>query len=119
MIVLVCGGRDFANKSLLYTALDSVPFTITKIVNGAAKGADKLSTKWAKEKGIPFQEYPAEWNKYGRAAGPIRNSQMLQDEKIDFVIAFPGGTGTRDMIGKARSAGIQVLKVKVISKDTE
>lgn len=116
MIVLVCGGRDFNNKSLLFEALNSVPFTITKIVNGAAKGADKLSTEWAKEKGIQYVEYPAEWNKYGKIAGPVRNSQMLQDEDIDYVVAFPGGRGTEDMIGKAKAKDIEVLRVRVTSK---
>lgn len=111
MIVLVCGGRNFYNKSLLYSALKAAPFEITKIVNGGANGADKLSTIWAKEKGIPYVEYPAEWNKYGRRAGPIRNAEMLELENIDYVIAFPGGKGTEDMIKRAEAKGIKVLKV--------
>jgi hypothetical protein len=48
----------------------------------------------------------ANWDKYGKAAGGIRNQQMLDENEIDTAVAFPGGTGTKDMIKKARKAGI-------------
>lgn len=111
MKVLVCGGRNFNNKKLLFNALDSLPFSVTKIINGGANGADKLSTEWAKANQIDYVEYPPDWKKYGKAAGPIRNSEMLLLESIDYVVAFPGGRGTQDMIKKAKNAGIKVLVV--------
>jgi hypothetical protein len=61
-------------------------------------------------------EYPAQWHKYGRAAGPIRNQQMLAEGKPDLVLAFhddiDGSRGTKDMVNRARRAGV---KVEVIS----
>lgn len=113
MIVLVCGGRDFQKKSLAFDALDALPFKITKVINGAARGADKISSLWAKSRGIDYQECPADWNKYGKAAGPIRNSQMLSEFDIEYLIAFPGGTGTEDMIKKTKAAGIPVVRIRV------
>lgn len=113
MIVLVCGGRNFKNKGLVFHALDNLPVNITKIVNGAASGADKLSTLWAKERNIKYQEYPANWKKWGRAAGIRRNAEMLALEKIDVVVAFPGGKGTADMVRRAKEAGVKVIKVRL------
>ena len=67
--------------------------------------------QWAKEIDIPCWGFPADWNSYGKAAGPIRNKQMLDEGKPDVVIAFPGGTGTANMIMQATKAGVKVVKV--------
>ena len=119
MIVLVCGGRNFKDKVLLYKILDVLPITYNKIINGAAKGADKLSTEWAEDRSIPYQEYPADWDKYRdlkpNPAGFIRNSEMLEKENIDLVVAFPGGGGTKDMVTKAKATGIEVISVRIIN----
>ena len=82
------------------------------IINGAADGVDKASTDWAIINFVPFKEYKADWKTHGKAAGPIRNQQMLDTEKPDVVIAFPGGKGTRDMINRANKANIRVIEVK-------
>lgn len=99
MRVLVTGGRDFSDLALLTGALDHLhaqhPFTV--LIHGDASGADRLSGEWAESRGIQVEARPADWKKHGRAAGPIRNSQML-DERPDIVVAFPGGKGTADMV---------------------
>jgi hypothetical protein len=114
MVVLVCGGRDFSNRKLLVRVLNSLG-NITMIINGGANGADKLSSWWAKKRGVPFKEFPADWKKHGRAAGPIRNQEMLDSNftghNISMVIAFPGGKGTADMIRRAKRAGKTVMVV--------
>jgi hypothetical protein len=51
---------------------------------------------------------PAEWKKHGKRAGPLRNMRMLEEWKPDGVAAFPGGSGTADMIAQARNAGVKV-----------
>jgi hypothetical protein len=116
---LVCGSRDFKEDWLVFLALDSYleerevdPKTLT-IVSGAARGADTLAAEWARRRGINLEEYPADWNKYGRAAGPVRNKQML-DSGVDIVIAFPKGEskGTRHMMKIAREAGVEVVAVE-------
>jgi precorrin-6x reductase len=78
---------------------------------GDAGGADALASAWSLVYGIPNRRYVAKWGKHGRAAGPIRNQQMLEDNPIDLVIAFPGGAGTADMVSRAEAAGIEVRRI--------
>jgi len=84
------------------------------VINGAAPGADKLSTKACKALGIPVQEFPAKWAQFGRAAGPIRNTEMVQ-QKPDKVFAFHDhikiSKGTRDMAMQAMGSNIYVVNV--------
>jgi hypothetical protein len=107
MRVLVCGGRHYADLHTLFATLDTLheSFGITRIINGSASGADDLSTKWAQEKLVAFQLYPAEWKKYGRSAGMIRNAFMFRDSDPDMVVAFPGGNGTENMVNVVKKAG--------------
>lgn len=112
--VLVCGGRNFGQSQIeidfLLNTLDTfdVAYQITEIIHGGARGADRLAVHWANSMEIPVIGFLAEWDKYGRSAGPRRNQRMLDEGKPDLVIAFPGGTGTGDMIGRAKRAGIPV-----------
>jgi hypothetical protein len=113
--VLVCGGRDYADRVTLFRVLDMMrdsPHGIGCIIHGAARGADALAGAWAAERGIECVPFPADWNGDGRrAAGPIRNSRMLAEGKPDIVVAFPGGNGTADMVRKAEAAGVRVVRV--------
>lgn len=113
MNVLVCGGRGFVNEALLYTRLDDLhrACPITVIIHGDAFGADRLAQCWAEKRGIEVAAFPADWDRYGRAAGPIRNRQMLEQGKPALVVAFPGGKGTWDMIDQADRAGIEVNQI--------
>lgn len=80
-----------------------------RIISGAATGADSVALDFAKDNWLSFKEYPAEWSKHGKAAGPIRNAEMLEKENVTNVMAFPGGKGTADMIKKAKDRGIPIL----------
>ena len=114
--VLVCGGREFDDWHILntflydYTLLESDPDEC-KIITGDAKGADWLARAWAKDYGMEYEGFPANWKKYGRIAGLIRNQQILDEGKPDLVIAFKGGNGTADMVKRAENAGVKVVKV--------
>lgn len=110
MRVLVCGGRDYKDRDYLWNFLDGLgPPEITEVISGMARGADTFAAEWAIRFGFPLHKFPAEWDKYGRRAGPIRNQQMLDEGKPDLVVAFPGGTGTADMIRRAKKAGVEVI----------
>ena len=113
MIILVCGGRTYGNKEKVYEVLSSIhkEKNITTLIHGAAKGADTIAGYWARENTIKEKQCPALWNTYGKAAGSIRNQKMLDDNKIDLVIAFPGGKGTADMVQRAKKANIEVKEV--------
>lgn len=113
MRVLVCGGRDYTDRDKVFAELDSLhnAHHFTYLIEGGARGADRLAYAWAISHGIHGMEYPAEWDEYGHAAGPIRNRRMLDHGKPDLVVAFPGGSGTADMIGLARAAGVPVVEI--------
>lgn len=113
-IVLVCGGRDFGDYQLLARVLDQLhaESRFTKLIHGAAFGADRMAGHWAALRGIPVEAYPADWYAHGKSAGPIRNAMMLRLGKPDLVIAMPGGAGTADMVRKAIAAGTHVIIVK-------
>ena len=110
--VIVCGGRSYDDRSAVYAALDRlhVDTPLVRLIHGAATGADTLAHEWAVERGIMDEAFPANWEKNGRAAGPIRNKAMIILGKPHLVVAFPGGHGTADMVRRARAAGIEVWK---------
>lgn len=109
--VLVCGGRNFNNAMLLGSWLGGLHKQrgIACLIDGGARGADHMAHEFAKWAGIPTEQYPAEWGRYGRSAGPGRNQRMLDQSKPDLVVAFAGGPGTADMIRRAAAAGIPIL----------
>jgi len=110
--ILVCGGRDYADKETIKRVLNELynASKFTQMIEGGASGADSLCASWAGAIGIHVIEVKAQWDKYGKRAGPIRNADML-NLKPDLVVAFPGGRGTKDMIGKAKAAGVKVIEV--------
>jgi len=109
MRVLVCGGRDYADEELFEEVMEN--FEVTEIIQGGARGADRLAKQWAGDKRIPEREFPADWGQYGKSAGHIRNHLMLIQGQPDMVIAFPGGKGTANMIKQAKEAGVEVYEV--------
>jgi hypothetical protein len=118
MRVLVYGGRDFTNKRLAFNALDLLhkEYGFTLVIDGMARGADTLGFKWAQDQGLPSERYPADWNRYQNAAGPIRNQQMIDEGKPDIAVAFPGGNGTSDMTKRLLNHGILVKTIVVTKK---
>lgn len=88
------------------------------IITGGAKGADEVGQEYAIVNWLPYEEYPAQWDKYGKGAGAIRNQQMIDEGRPTMVIAFPGGKGTADMVARAKKAGIPVVEVpNLVSTD--
>lgn len=108
MKILVCGGRHYGNMAEVVAALDMLE-DVTLVIHGDAAGADKLGREWAARKGIHYAAVPALWGQFGKAAGMKRNAAMLQLEP-EMVVAFPGGTGTANMVRLADKAGITVWK---------
>lgn len=109
MKILVCGGRDYKDYGLVVTTIDD--HKPTAIITGGATGADRLAGLYANVMHIPLTVYPANWKLHGKKAGHLRNQQMLDEGKPDLVIAFPGGKGTANMIGKALFAKVPVVQV--------
>ena len=79
------------------------------VISGAARGADIIGIDFAVINWTKLEVYPADWKKYGKRAGAIRNQQML-DSGIDLAVQFPGGKGTADMRKRLDKAGIKVCE---------
>ena len=112
--VIVAGSRSFSNYALLCKKLDKV-FENHKpdaIVCGLAKGADLLGKRYAEERGIKVEEYPANWEGDGKQAGYLRNEKMACNAEA--CVAFWNGksSGTKHMIETAKAKGLQVRVVK-------
>ncbi len=115
--VIIAGGRDFDDYGLLCESCDRLlaqkhqTHSIV-IVSGAARGADTLGERYAHERGYAVEQYPANWEQDGKAAGFIRNAQMAS--VADTLIAFWDGhsRGTAHMINQARQKSIPYRIVK-------
>lgn len=101
--VVVAGGREYENYPELSQKLDQVisqlnvpPGMKVNIVSGGARGADALAEKYAQERGLGLQVFKADWEGQGLSAGMNRNRQMA--EVGDVLVAFPGGSGTENMV---------------------
>ena len=113
MRVLVCGGRDYTDYTKVDSVLDGIHAStpIRAIIHGNARGADRCGGDWAMRRvGVSNWPVPAQWSKFGKAAGPKRNQAMIGLQP-DLVVAFPGGRGTADMVKRARAAGVTVIEV--------
>lgn len=114
MRVLVCGDRNWTDPSPIMLELIKLEGETT-IVHGAARGADTLGGLAAEFLGMNVEAHPAKWQEYGRAAGPIRNQEML-DSGLDLVLAFheniSSSKGTKDMIRRAKKDGIPIKLVE-------
>lgn len=114
MKVIVTGCRDYKNTKHIEDVLNNSPFEITELITGGAPGVDAVAFVWGLSKGLPQQEFLAEWDKYFKYASSKRNTEMA--EYADALIAFWDGKspGTRSMINIAEHLG---LKVKIIMID--
>lgn len=113
--VIVAGSRIFNNYEYLQKVLDiEIPPFIEEIVSGDAAGVDSMGAKWAEERGFRVKHFPAQWEKYGKGAGYIRNHEM--GDYADYLIAFWDGKskGTKDMIDYMKKIGKHGT-VKIIS----
>ena len=115
MKVLVTGGRDHKDPSLINATLDGLFVAYTRdellIIHGAAKGADTYAEQWAHKNHVATVSYPADWNANGKAAGAIRNQKMLDEMEPDLVMAFPTrhSKGTWDMVRRAQKQDVDVI----------
>lgn len=114
--MLVTGDREWSDIETVVAVLSQLPAG-TIIIHGACRGADNTCAAVAEALGFVVRDYPADWDRFPKAAGPIRNQQMLDvehrpDEPIDLCLAFHNdiinSRGTRDMIKRARKAKIEV-----------
>jgi hypothetical protein len=105
MKVAVIGSRTFDDLDKLSLTMLELPFEVTIVISGGAKGADALAEKSANENNIPIRIHKPDWTKYGKGAGVIRNRLIIDD--CDYCLAFWDGAskGTKSSIDYCKSIG--------------
>ena len=111
MNVLICGDRNWTDQDTIENYIKTLsPNSV--IIHGGCRGADTIANDMAIKHGHLVNDFPAYWESYGAAAGPIRNGEMLKQGKPELVVAFhdnlENSKGTKDMIRQAKRAGVPV-----------
>lgn len=119
--VIICGSREFENYELLKEKCNHLlsrklkdPDTKVVIVSGCAKGADSLGEKYASETGLEILKYPADWDRFGKRAGYLRNKQMAEVGNAVIAFMVPGedkNRGTKNMISLAKAGNLLVREI--------
>jgi len=101
MKTIIAGSRTIHDYELVKAFIESTPWNITEVVCGDARGVDSLGKRWAQENDIPVVSFPADWKKYGRRAGHIRNQEMAE-YAAGLVMVWDGhSSGSSDMLVRA------------------
>jgi hypothetical protein len=124
MRVLVCGDRKWDDAWMIHVVLRGIARTLEAnggssadlyVIDGGAKGADRIAGDWRDRSGADGKTYPANWTEHHRAAGPIRNQQMLTEGQPDVVFAFHDNLaeskGTADMVRRATKARVSTFVI--------
>lgn len=118
--ILICGDRNYQNEKIIYNVIKEFDKD-TVIIHGNCRGVDKLAGKVGENLGMKIEVYDADWNRYGKGAGPIRNKQMLVQGKPTLVIAFhknyENSKGTKNMIKQANNDGLFIILYDDASSD--
>ena len=112
MKLAIVGSRDFNDYELLKKTLEPIKKNVTLVVSGGAKGADSLGERYAKENNIKCEQFPAEWDKYGKSAGYRRNKQMADIANALIVFWDGESRGTKHMIDIAKEKDLKSIVVK-------
>lgn len=122
MKVIIAGSRGITHiekymcpTDLVDMAITESKFDVSCVVCGMARGADVYGKMWANKYGIPVEEYPAEWNKYGRSAGYKRNVQMAENANALIALWDGESSGTEHMINIAKKHNLYTY-IKIIKE---
>jgi hypothetical protein len=109
--IIVCGGRDFNDRSMLSYVLWHVHERrgVAEVVYGGQRGAEQMAGRWAFEHGVRRTEVRAEWRKYGTVKALLIRNRRMFDLKPHGVVAFPGGAHSRAVVQSARERCVPIL----------
>lgn len=113
MRTVVAGSRGITDYGMVRHILDESPWYIAQVVSGGAQGVDRLAEGWAKDKGLPVERFPADWEQFGKSAGVRRNVEMAKSSHALIAIWDGESRGTRHMIDAALDRGLRIY-VQVI-----
>lgn len=113
LLVIIAGTRHKIDPQLLEQAIAESGFDITCVISGAAQGVDLLGERWAQDRGICVRSFPADWERYGRGAGPRRNEEMACVGEALIALPCAHSKGTKDMIERARRHRLKIFQMEV------
>ena len=115
MKTIIAGSRTITNYNLIKNTLDKLDIKIFEIVSGTANGVDRLGERYAKENNIKLIKFPADWDKFGKSAGYIRNKEMAKYSEQCIIFWDGISKGTKHMIDLARKykLNLRIFIVKV------
>lgn len=111
MKTIIAGSRSITDLAYVINAVATCPWTISEVVSGGANGVDSLGEQYANLHGIPIAVFPADWIRFRRAAGSIRNQQMAEHAEALLAVWDGKSRGTADMIRRAKSRKLRVMVV--------
>jgi hypothetical protein len=119
LAILVTGAREYYNKKIILETLKKYKDDNVVLIHGNCQGVDKLAAEVGKGLGFEIECCPADWKKYGRAAGPIRNKEMIElllNYKNRIMFAFHENIelskGTKNCVNQAKKLGIIAKVIK-------
>ena len=107
--ILIAGSRTITDYEIVKTAIKKSGFFISEVVSGGAAGVDKLGEKWAQENLTPIKRFLPDWKTHGKAAGPIRNTELVKYCEAAILVWDGVSKGTQDTLNKIQKAGKQVF----------
>lgn len=115
MKLIIAGSRSISDLEIVEEAINKSGWRneITEVVHGDARGVDKLGEMWAEQNSIPVKRFPANWKKFGKKAGSIRNKQMSEYGNKLIAIWDGNSTGTIDMVKQMKIAEKPIYLHKV------
>lgn len=109
MRTIVAGGRNVTDYRVVLNAMDIIGWTPTVIISGNANGVDKLGERWAKENVVVTEIFPANWDKYGKSAGYIRNDLMAKEAEALLLIWDGKSKGSGHMLKSAIKHKLKIM----------
>jgi hypothetical protein len=103
MKTIIAGSRDCTDYNILLSAISNISWKPSTIISGTARGVDRLGKRWAIENNIPLIRMPAQWDKYGKRAGYLRNESMAKISEALIAIWDGISPGTKHMIDVAKN----------------
>lgn len=115
MKTIIAGSRGITDYNIVEQAVIESGFDITCVVSGMARGVDTLGEQWAIKNGINIQHFPADWNKFKKSAGYIRNADMAKIAEALIVIILNDSRGSLHMLELAQKKNIPIYCKRIYS----
>ena len=113
MKTIIAGSRNITDYNIVVEAVYASKFDITGIVSGRARGVDQLGEQYAKEHNLKIHEFPADWDKFGKSAGYIRNKEMAKYADVLIAIWDGKSKGTKHMIDLGHKHLLEVFVYQI------